>query len=137
MFFNYSTPEGVVQAPPKKVVERLLTDIKQWEGIVNEEAENFTGDILIGRQEEIKGLTSLMEKWTEVSVQLFMRHQTADDAEKSPENKRMLVLNAAIETYHAQCGVRMGGENGKSDKNSDIKCKLSTRIFPMLLGRPP
>ena len=112
--FICSSPEGVVQAPSRKVIECLLSDIKRWEVIINEEAENFTGDILIGRQEEIKGLASLMEKWTEVSVQLFTRHQIADDAEKSLENQRMLVLNAAIETYHTQCGVRVGGENGKS-----------------------
>ena len=85
----YSTPEGVVHAPPKKVIERLLNDIKQWEAIINEEAENFTGDILIGHQEDIKSLASLVESWTEVSVQIFTRHQHADDAEKSLENKRM------------------------------------------------
>ena len=108
-----STPEGVVQAPPRKVIERLLTDIKQWEAIINEEAENFTGDILIGRQEDIKGLASLVESWTEVSVQLFTRHQPADSAEKSLENRRMLAVNAAIETFLSQCGVRIGGENGQ------------------------
>ena len=105
-----------MQAPPKKVIERLLIDIKQWEGIINEEAENFTGDILISRQEDIKSLASLVESWTEVSMQLFTRHQRADDAEKSLENKRMLAMNAAIETFLAQCGVRVGGENGKSMK---------------------
>ena len=109
-----SSPEGVVQAPPKKVIERLLSDVKHWQDVVNEEAENFTGDILIGRQEEIKSLSSLMESWTEVSVQLFTRHQAAEGAEMSMENKRMLELNAAIEDYHAQCGVRIGGENGES-----------------------
>ena len=103
----------MVQAPPKKVIERLLTDIKQWEAIINEEAENFTGDILIGRQEDIKGLASLVESWTEASVQLFTRHQHADNAEKSLENRRMLAVNAAIETFLTQCGVRMGGENGE------------------------
>ena len=107
----------MVQAPSRKVIDRLLNDIKRWEAIVNEEAENFTGDILIGRQEEIKGLASLMEKWTEVSVQLFTRHQIADNAEKSLENQRMLALNAAIDTYHIQCGVRVGGENGRSSVN--------------------
>ena len=108
-----STPEGVVQAPPRKVIERLLTDIKQWEATINEEAENFTGDILIGRQEDIKGLASLVESWTEVSVQLFTRHQPADGAGKSLENRRMLAVNAAIETFLSQCGVRVGGENGQ------------------------
>ena len=102
----------MVHAPPRKVIERLWSDIKGWEEIVNKEAENFTGDVLIGRQEEIKGLASLMERWTEVSVQLFTRHQVMDNDEKSLENERMLALNTAIEAFHAQCGARVGGENG-------------------------
>ena len=91
-----------------------MSDIKRWQDVVNKEAENFTGDILIGRQEEIKSLSSLLESWTEVSVQLFTRHQVSEGAEVSLENQRMLELNAAIENYHAQCGVRVGGENGES-----------------------
>lgn len=112
MHVNCSTPDAI-QAPSKKVIERLWSDIKRWEVVVNEEAENFTGDILIGRQEEIKDLASLVESWTEVAVQLFTRHHVAENAEKSLENKRMLALNSAIETYHAQCRVRVGGENGE------------------------
>ena len=107
----------MVHAPPKKVIERLLSNIKGWEDIINKEAENFTGDILIGRQEEIKGLTSLMESWTDVSVRLFTRHQEVENAEKSLENERMLSLNVAIQAYHAHCGVRVGGENGECMSN--------------------
>lgn len=113
-FYACSTPGGVVQAPSKKVIERLWGDIKRWEDIINEEAENFTGDVLIGHQEEIKNLVSLVERWTEVSMQLFTRHQLAEDAEKSSENERMTALNSAIEIYLAQCGVRVAGENGES-----------------------
>ena len=109
-----SSPEGVVQAPPKKMIERLLSDIKRWQDVINKEAENFTGDILIGRQEEIKSLSSLMESWTEVSVQLFTRHQISEGAKMSLKNQRMLEMNTAIENYHAQCEVRLGGENGES-----------------------
>lgn len=56
---------------------------------------------------------SQVEEWTEVAVQLFMRHQPSDDAPHCIEQQTMLRLNSTIDRYLTQCGTRLAGENGE------------------------
>ena len=107
----YSDSEDGSQCPNESQMEKLFSDIKVWQDIVNQEAENFTGDSLLNRQEELSSLTSLMEQWTEVSVTLFTRHQEEGQGQ-SAENKRMLQLNANVEWGLKVYGERISGENG-------------------------
>ena len=111
-----SDTDGVVHTPNKALIERLFSEVKVWQEIINNESENFAGDTLVNHQEEIASLRSLVERWTEVSVKLFTRHQTdvkGDGLGGSSENKRMLVLNSSIDGGLKQCGERVSGENGE------------------------
>ena len=113
---SFSDADGVVHTPNRALIERLFSEVKVWQEVINNESENFVGDTLVNRQEEIASLQSLVEQWTEVSVKLFTRHQEdekGDGIGGSSENKKMLVLNTSIDTGLKQCGERVSGENGE------------------------
>ena len=127
-FFRfYRNSEGTVQLPNRKKVERLWNDLKIWQNVINEEAEHFTGDILINSQDELKSLTSLVQKWTEVSLQLFTRHQVTAEGEDEKktelrkESEMMRQINAEIEVYLNRCDVRITGENGTKRSSENFK----------------
>lgn len=70
-----------------------------------------------------------MEQWTGLSVQLFTRHQPADDAPHSPEQVMMLQLNKSVDSALSHWGTRLAGENGKSitvrPQLSMVNCPLA------------
>ncbi len=105
-----SNAEGGSQSPSRTQTEQLFSDIKLWEDIIDKEADNFAGDNLVNHQEELSCLQSLMEQWTDVAVKVFTRHQEGE--EQSPEQQRMLGLNAAVDRGLKICAERLSGENG-------------------------
>ncbi len=105
-----SNAEEGGQGPSRSQTEQLFSDIKLWEDIVNQEADNFSGVTLLDCQEELSSLQSLVDKWTEVALLMFNRHQ--GEGTQSPENKRMLELNTAVDRGLKVYAERLSGENG-------------------------
>lgn len=105
--------------------------MKTWQDIINKGAENFAGDTLLNRQEELKVLYLLMEQWSQISLQLFTRHQkvrgsatgsglmteqriaSADTSTIIQQSRRMTQINSAVNYKLALCGDRAAGENGE------------------------
>ena len=67
--------DGTVTVPSHKYLGHLWAEMKVWLGVINKEAENFTGDQLVNNQDSIKGLSELVEKWTSIAMVIFGRHQ--------------------------------------------------------------
>lgn len=109
-------------------MENLWSEIKTWQEIIGLESEQFSGDALVANQEELKYLSRLMEKWTDICYQVFSRHEETVDAKESPsisvatkdealklmkeQSKTMKSILQAIDARLLDCKSRIGGENG-------------------------
>lgn len=51
---------GVVHAPERSWVQRLWREMQHWQEVLNEQLNQFSGDVLLSRQEDLKSITSLV-----------------------------------------------------------------------------
>ena len=51
---------GVVHAPERSWLQRLWREIQHWQEVLNEQLNQFSGDVLLSRQEDLKSITSLV-----------------------------------------------------------------------------
>ena len=91
--------------------------MKVWQELINKESENFAGETLLSHQDELKQIISCVEKWSDVSLQVFVRHRKVLGTELEEDgvvqqNKRMVQINEAIDLKLAMCSERITGENG-------------------------
>ncbi len=55
-----STSDGSVQQPERPRLEHLWREMREWQAVLNEELEHFTGVVLLSRQEEISAIRELV-----------------------------------------------------------------------------
>lgn len=51
---------GVVHVPERSWLQRLWREIQHWQEVLNEQLNQFSGDVLLSRQEDLKSITSLV-----------------------------------------------------------------------------
>ncbi|XP_065918337.1 axonemal dynein light chain domain-containing protein 1-like isoform X2 [Dysidea avara] len=100
---------GIFTAPDDKVVFQLWKDIQGFQETFSKEGEHFAGEVLLSKQETIKSLAELVERWTDTAIKMFSRHRIDSNAE---EFEMMQNVNANIDELLAEYGVRVSGENG-------------------------
>ncbi len=124
MYNNYfSGPDGSVTVPSRTQLGQLWAEMEIWQSVINREAENFTGEALVASKEELKSISSLVEKWNGIALKLFSRHQIASSdgsfghlygADRTAQQKaKMLQINRAISSKLEECDIRLTGDNGE------------------------
>ena len=121
-----------MKVPPRAEMKNLWSELQVWQEIINAEADKFAGTALLSNLEELKYLASLVEKWTETALRLFMRHQrpfsgsssvasgtSYGASETALQNKKMVQLNRVVDTKLTMCRNRSAGENGKHVKGTN------------------
>ena len=51
---------GVVHPPERSWLQQLWRGMQQWQGVLNEQSNQFSGDVLLSRQEDLKNITTLV-----------------------------------------------------------------------------
>ena len=74
--FCRSYDDGSVRPPDQQFIKRLYEDFKSWEGALNEEAELFTGETLLAREEELHQMNKEVDCWTDVAVKVRTINQS-------------------------------------------------------------
>ncbi|KAL5483818.1 hypothetical protein EMCRGX_G020233 [Ephydatia muelleri] len=96
----------------RKQMEGLWSDLKSWQDTFTKGLEQFGGEVLHERQQEIKQLRALVQTLTDTAAQLFTRHKCLPDSPSCPEHDTLLVLVTSIETHMHITDIRLSGENG-------------------------
>ncbi|XP_032220070.1 axonemal dynein light chain domain-containing protein 1 [Nematostella vectensis] len=120
---NYD--DGSVTIPSQKFISDLSEDMKAWEEVFNQEAERFTGEVLLAREDELYHMNKQVDKWTDVALKVFGRHQTPE-GERWPQHIEMKELNQNVDKLHQQYHVRIIGENGVAKGIIDLVNPIET-----------
>ncbi|EDO47152.1 predicted protein, partial [Nematostella vectensis] len=92
LVFANDSLETDVTIPSQKFISDLSEDMKAWEEVFNQEAERFTGEVLLAREDELYHMNKQVDKWTDVALKVFGRHQTPE-GERWPQHIEMKELN--------------------------------------------
>lgn len=129
-----------VEVPSHAILIQLWEEMRVWQNIISREAEQYAGDSLLAHQDELKQLSLLMEKWTNISFQLFSRHQNSSTSNGTPsksaavmadsimkQRQRMLSIMQALNTKLAVYNARIRGESGTIPLSVQSSCILQTK----------
>ena len=114
--------------PSDKYLTHLWSDMKIWQSILNSEAENFAGDNLLGKLDTLKYLSSLVEVWTEIAVEIISRHESPsslEDGRISIGSERGSVSTAKESFYVEEDGVDTTTERGSVSAEKEGRRNVS------------
>ena len=109
----------------------------QWQAALNALSDEFSGELLLKRQEKLQELQSAVAEWSDLILCVMRRHpdsQEGDDPERpqtptSNSRKIMLSVNSKIDSFMKNVTARMCGENGRSDFDKDFVVALASHHF--------
>lgn len=120
---NYDN--GSVRPPDEQFIKNLFVDLRSWEGTLNQEAEHFTGETLLSREDELNQMNRQVDGWTDVALKVFSRHEAAGGT-RWPQHEVMSLLNQEVDRLHQQYHVRIIGENGVAKGIIDLVNPIET-----------
>ncbi|XP_054312990.1 axonemal dynein light chain domain-containing protein 1 isoform X2 [Pongo pygmaeus] len=109
-FFN----EKDILSPNKgNIFDSVLLDFKQWQKILNEKKEEFTGDVLLSKYDTLKIIKHLQENWADIGLGIFNRHKSLE-GEMPSERQYMEEIIKNIQKLYKEYEIRINGDNGYS-----------------------
>ena len=100
--------------------------MKVWQDIIGSESEQFSGDILVAKQDDVKYLMNLLEKLSEICYQIFTRHEHSQNSKDifdaqaieatklmKKQSKIMQGILQGLDARLMEFMSRVGGENGE------------------------
>ena len=59
-----------MRPPDQQFIKSLFEDFKSWEETLNQEAEHFTGETLLSREDELYQMNKQVDGWTDVALKV-------------------------------------------------------------------
>ena len=129
----YNSEEDGVKGLEMDEIEELWKNLSEWQQILNLQSEQFSGEVLLQRQEDLKSIRTVISQWTEVSLALVWRHYDANGIKQQPppeeeeeetvedENQPdesvnqhfVMSMIAHTDVFMEQLATRTSGENGE------------------------
>ena len=121
--------------------EKLWKVMVQWQAALNALSDQFSGELLLERQEKLQELQSAVAEWSDLILCVMRRHPDSQDGD-DPERARtptsdsrtiMMSVNGKIDSFMKNITARMCGENGRSDINKKLhRCIYITSFYTSL-----
>ncbi|XP_011806513.1 PREDICTED: axonemal dynein light chain domain-containing protein 1 [Colobus angolensis palliatus] len=109
-----SFSEKDILSPNKgNVFDSVILDFKQWQKILNEKKEEFTGDVLLSKYDTLKIIKHLQENWTDIGLGIFNRHKSLE-GEMPSERQYTEEIIKNIQKLYKEYEIRINGDNGYS-----------------------
>lgn len=80
--------------------------------MLNEDLEQYGGEVLLMKKETLKTAANLQKRWTELGQTVLSRHKDINGV-LPPELKAMEEINERTNELCQQYSIRINGENGK------------------------
>ncbi|KAK2497236.1 hypothetical protein MC885_001281 [Smutsia gigantea] len=112
-FFRNNNEKDILPSNKGNRLESVLLDLKQWQKLLNDEKEKFTGDHLVSKYDSLKIIKHLQESWTDIGLGIFDCHKSIE-GEIPPEQQHMEETVKSIERLYKEFEIRINGDNGIS-----------------------
>ncbi|XP_051004284.1 LOW QUALITY PROTEIN: axonemal dynein light chain domain-containing protein 1 [Acomys russatus] len=112
-FFRANVGKEIVIPNKGNPFTAALIDFKEYQKLLNEEKEKFTGDFLLSKYDSLKIIKHTQENWTDIGFGIFGRHKNMD-GELPPEHQYMEEITKTISSLYREYEIRMNGDNGIS-----------------------
>ncbi|XP_045403207.1 axonemal dynein light chain domain-containing protein 1 isoform X1 [Lemur catta] len=105
--------KGILSPNRRNTFDSVLSDFKQWQKVLREEKEKFTGDFLVSKYDTLKIIKHLQENWSDIGLGIFGRHKSLE-GEMPPEQQYMEQMIKSIGRLYKEYEIRINGDNGIS-----------------------
>ncbi|EDL39381.1 mCG14648, partial [Mus musculus] len=109
-FFNNNLGKDVIIPSKRSPFAVALNDFKEYEKMLEEEKEKFTGDFLLSRYDALKVIKRLQENWTDIGFGILSRHKSMDGL-LPPEHEYMEDIVKIISKLYREYEIRINGDN--------------------------
>ncbi|XP_008590273.1 PREDICTED: axonemal dynein light chain domain-containing protein 1 [Galeopterus variegatus] len=112
-FFRNNNERDILSSNKGNIFTSIFSDFKQWQKILQEENEKFTGDALLSKYDALKIMKHLQENWLDIGLGMFVRHKSIEG--KMPtEHQYMEEIIKSIRKLYKEYEIRINGDNGTS-----------------------
>ncbi|ELW70867.1 Axonemal dynein light chain domain-containing protein 1 [Tupaia chinensis] len=129
-FFRNNNEKDILFLSKGNIVDTVASDFKQWQKVLSEEREKFTGDSLVSKYDSLKIIKHLQENWAEVGLRIFGRHKNMEGV-MPPEQKYMDEIIKSIRRLYREYEIRITGDNGISKSLSSVISSLDFCSFKL------
>ncbi|KAM4575544.1 axonemal dynein light chain domain-containing protein 1 [Fundulus diaphanus] len=95
----------------RATVEAIHADLKQWSHMLALQCEEYQGEKQFLFQQKLNELRNVLEKWLDMSLQLFERHTPAD-AESVHGLQTIREMDRVLSELLKQFDIQVSGESG-------------------------
>ena len=86
-----------MRVPDEQFIKSLFEDFKSWEETLNQEAEHFTGETLLSREDELYQMNRQVDGWTDVALKVNNNNnnnnnKSSNNSNDVPVNDKTLLL---------------------------------------------
>ncbi|XP_065266166.1 axonemal dynein light chain domain-containing protein 1 [Emys orbicularis] len=117
-----------------EVLEEILQDFKNLENMLNEDLEQYGGEVLLMKKETLKTAANLQKRWTELGQTVLSRHKDINGV-LPPELRAMEEINERANELCQQYSVRINGENGVTRILTGLVSSMEDWTFKMLTNK--
>ncbi|VFV28956.1 Hypothetical predicted protein [Lynx pardinus] len=128
--FRNNSEKDILSPDKENIFESVIPDFKQWQKMLNEDKEKFTGDCLVSKYDSLKIIKHLQENWTDIGFGIFGRHKSME-GELPPEQQHMKEIVKTIGRLYKEFEIRINGDNGISKILSSLISSLEFCSFKM------
>ncbi|XP_001488408.1 axonemal dynein light chain domain-containing protein 1 isoform X1 [Equus przewalskii] len=108
----------------------VIPDFKQWQKMLHEDKDKFTGDHLVSKYDSLKIIKHLQENWMDIGLGIFGRHKSME-GEMPPERQYMEEIAKSIERLYKEFKIRINGDNGISKILPSLISSLESCSFKL------
>ncbi|XP_072589232.1 axonemal dynein light chain domain-containing protein 1 isoform X4 [Vulpes vulpes] len=119
-----------VSPSKENIFESVLPDFNQWQKMLSEDKDKFTGDFLMSKYDSLKIIKHLQENWIDIGFGILGRHKSME-GEMPPEQQHMKEIAKTIGRLYKEFEIRINGDNGISKILPNLVCSLEFCSFKL------
>ncbi|XP_077878510.1 axonemal dynein light chain domain-containing protein 1 isoform X2 [Ictidomys tridecemlineatus] len=111
--FFVNNAKDILSSNKGNLCNLVLSDFRQWQRMLAEQKEKYTGDTLMSKHDTLKIIKHLQENWVNIGLGIFSRHKNME-GEVPPERRDMEDILKSIGKLYKEYEIRISGDNGIS-----------------------
>ncbi|NWH49481.1 AXDN1 protein, partial [Fregata magnificens] len=108
---QYFHSSGSSSPMNEKLLDEILQDITNFINMLQEDLEQYGGEVHLRKTESLRSTASLQEHWTELGQTLLNRHRDFAGA-LPPQHAALEEINQRACELYQQYNIRISGDNG-------------------------
>ncbi|XP_031241528.1 axonemal dynein light chain domain-containing protein 1 [Mastomys coucha] len=129
-FFSNNIGKDIIIPNKKSPFFVVLKEFREYQKMLEEEKEKFTGDFLLSRYDTFKAIKRLQENWTDIGFGILSRHKSMDGL-LPPEHEYMEDMVKIISKFYREYEIRINGDHGISKVLPNLVISLDICVFKL------